>query len=310
MAYSILIIFSLACLFTGSEGAWSYGETNGPSTWANTYPACAGSMQSPIPLFTTNTSIDLTLAKFASTSFTSSTPTASTIKNTGYSLMVSLTGGYTLSTSTAQKLTGNYQLEQFHLHWGDNTTGGSEHTLNDVRYFSELHFVHRNTKYSDMATAAAQPDGLMFFAFFVQDNSFFDNLQIAGLTQFLPNVTFLNEEVAIPVVPNYNHVPSAVVGDYFRYKGSLTTPGCQESVLWYVFQTPVSISAAQANLLRYGNSIYSSADGSTPLLNNYRPLQDPGNRNISRTFSFGSASFQSSSYHLVAICIMFVASVL
>ena len=30
---------------------------------------------------------------------------------------------------------GNYILAQFHMHWGDDVRGGSEHTLNDKRYF-------------------------------------------------------------------------------------------------------------------------------------------------------------------------------
>ena len=37
--------------------------------------------------------------------------------------------------------------------------------------------------------------------------------------------------------------------DYFRYSGSLTTPGCYESVTWTVFRNPISISQAQVGLL-------------------------------------------------------------
>ena len=34
-------------------------------------------------------------------------------------------------------------------------------------------------------------------------------------------------------------------GDYYRYYGSLTTPGCNEVVQWTIFTTPIPISAKQ-----------------------------------------------------------------
>jgi len=42
-------------------------------------------------------------------------------------------------------------------------------------------------------------------------------------------------------------VSSALESSYYRYFGGLTTPGCQEIVVWTVFTKPIGISADQVN---------------------------------------------------------------
>ena len=54
----------------------------------------------------------------------------------------------------------------------------------------------------------------------------------------------------------------------FRYKGSLTTPGCFEVVTWHVLQEPVTASSEQINGF------------SAVFPNNYRPVQDLGRRYV------------------------------
>ena len=38
-------------------------------------------------------------------------------------------------------------------------------------------------------------------------------------------------------------------GDFFNYKGGLTTPACYEVVTWFVFQQPIKISRTQVRKL-------------------------------------------------------------
>lgn len=81
-----------------------------------------------------------------------------------------------------------YNLVQFHLHWGKDSSRGSEHTVRNkkygkfntirhlfqtkhnsyVRYAAELHLVHYNAKYGNLANAVQNSDGLAVLGVFIQ----------------------------------------------------------------------------------------------------------------------------------------------
>ena len=85
---------------------------------------------------------------------------------------------------------------------------------------------------------------------------------------------------------------------YYHYDGSLTTPGCQETVMWYILTEKLSISEQQVNLflivyfivlfylLTYflfflQLSIFKSVGTNNGTLNfNHRPTQTVGERTI------------------------------
>ena len=60
-----------------------------------------------------------------------------------------------------------------------------------------------------------------------------------------------------------------------RYRGSLTTPGCNEIVTWSVLQRTAPVSEAQLNVLR----ALTTSDGFT-MGNNYRPVTPLNGRKI------------------------------
>ena len=66
-------------------------------------------------------------------------------------------------------LPDTFTVGQMHLHWAQNGqafgNGGSEHLLNSMRFWGELHVVCFNDKYSE--GHLDQPDGLAVLGFFV-----------------------------------------------------------------------------------------------------------------------------------------------
>lgn len=74
-------------------------------------------------------------------------------------------------------------------------------------------------------------------------------------------------------------LPWTTLHKYFRYHGSLTIPGCQESVTWTLFKESVKISSAQMKSLRN----LTNASGKQ-LVNNYRPVQPLNKRTVKNSF--------------------------
>ncbi|XP_046839824.1 carbonic anhydrase 2-like [Xenia sp. Carnegie-2017] len=77
-----------------------------------------------------------------------------TVTNNGHTYVTSSISNYNpVPFISGGGLPGTYQLAQFHFHWGNDSTKGSEHTVNGKKYAAELHLVHVNTKYSGLNEA-------------------------------------------------------------------------------------------------------------------------------------------------------------
>lgn len=67
-------------------------------------------------------------------------------------------------------------------------------------------------------------------------------------------------------------------GAIFSYLGSLTTPGCAETVIWYVAQHPIQISSVDFDRLHQDLVEYHITDNG----NNARPTQPLNGRTVVR----------------------------
>uniref|UniRef100_A0A0M3HYF4 Carbonic anhydrase n=1 Tax=Ascaris lumbricoides TaxID=6252 RepID=A0A0M3HYF4_ASCLU len=236
------------------------GRFTGPCHWPN----ANGLHQSPI-------NIDLGCVKrvtnYAPLKFHHySHPFNGEIVNNGHSVQIT-----PQFTSDAPKISGGgldqvYHLVQYHFHWGQQDSEGSEHTLAGLHYPAELHLVHKGD---------SDPEKIAVVAVFLILGSDDKALKVeAGML----------EKVAIP--SSSATIEHAVVehklphnkNSFWRYTGSLTTPPCSEGVTWTVFTEPVSITKEQLALFR---SVRDKPDH--VLEKNYRPVQKLNDREYKAT---------------------------
>ncbi|XP_028400293.1 carbonic anhydrase 1-like [Dendronephthya gigantea] len=265
-------LFFVLVGYTAAAGDTKWDHTSvkyGVYTWAKHFPQCNGTRQSPIDIKDPTYNKDLGNIAFQNYGAIPSNVNV-IAKNTGHSYSVSFTG-FTASNTpkiSAGGLPGEFKLAAFHFHWGSNHTLGSEHFVNGKSYPSELHLVHLNSKYASVSVGLTKSDGLAVLGVLLKQgkrNSNFDFLHHEK-----NNVTEPNSEAKFNLTSLMGLLP--VDKSFYRYNGSLTTPGCQEVVTWTVFSHPVEIAHEQLEELRNVKFV-DPMNMTKPLVNNHRPIQ-------------------------------------
>jgi len=280
-----------------ARASWGYTALNGPATWPGTYATCAGTSQSPINIVSSSAVAadpgSLVLGAYDSAM-------TGEITNNEHTITFTYTGGIQPYVTGGRLPAGDtFQFLQLHWHWGSASNQGSEHTVDGKEYPAEVHLVHWNTKYADVTEAVSKDDGLAVLGFFYEVSSA-DNGNLDAMLGVVNQVK--NRQLQINAQnrrknkgkrnnlsraeTNSATVPGSIrldqllpstglPDDYYYYKGSLTTPTCDEVVLWTVFPTTVPISEAQLNIFR------TLKDSNSVTLNdNYRPPQALNGRTV------------------------------
>lgn len=165
-----------------------------------------------------------------------------TVKNSGH--------GFSVSGDQMAKLRlhhgglkAEYILAQFHYHWGQNRDG-SEHRFYGVQNAGELHLVHYHSDFDGLGSAleSGRNDALAVVGVMLEqakrEPMGHEKLLIGATkhTMMAGNETnFDFEETTIhDLLPHNLH-------EFFRYEGSLTTPTCNEQVVWTVLNEKSTI---------------------------------------------------------------------
>ncbi len=220
---------------------WGYEAAGGPAHWAEIAPACAGSVQSPINLWSSTLHQgDKAHLKL------DYVPVHFNVSNNGHTVQANPID----AAESGIVLDGErFTLKQFHVHTP------SEHQIDGHAHDMELHLVH--------ASASGKTAVVGVFFDTGNHNEALDELftDIPGVLAAAGSTITLDKRIdPAALLPSH--------GQIARYTGSLTTPPCTEGVLWNLELQPMQLSAVQLQALR---SVYP---------HNNRPVQPFNGRHL------------------------------
>ncbi|CAF1174857.1 unnamed protein product [Adineta ricciae] len=216
-------------------------RNNGPDVWSELYPTCGGQQQSPINILTACT----TYRKFPSFAFESGYYHQHnfSLLNNGHTIVGTFASEKQLSSLRLRggDLKGTFDFVNFHLHWGENHKSGSEHEINGRPFPGEIHFVYTNHLTNQTAVLG------IFMKSTAYDNET-ENMNMQSIDaetrqewlRFFDHAQNLTTEGSSTILSlNLEYLMGENLHDFWRYKGSLTTPPCTEGIIWTIFKEPI-----------------------------------------------------------------------
>jgi carbonic anhydrase len=152
------------------------------------------------------------------------------IENLGHTVQLDFAEG---STITQDDTTFNFKQCHFHT--------PSEHLIDGMTFPMEMHIVNMMPNEDKNATPQYLVVGVLFKE--GKENKF--------ITDFLGAIPKEEDETAalkagsVKLADLFGAIPKEVRGNYYHYKGSLTTPPYTESVRWYIAKHIFEASVAQ-----------------------------------------------------------------
>ncbi|CAM4706802.1 unnamed protein product [Leuciscus chuanchicus] len=299
----LLVTFLAALLCPSVHSGVSSVDFN---TWSQIAPqSCNGSSQSPVNIVTTNVQGNPNLTSFNFTGFDDNS-TFLSITNSGDSVVVNLDDEK--MTVQGGDLPGLYNTKQFHLHWGNGSSSpGSEHTVDGKQYLMELHIVNVHSKYNGSvaaALAANDSTGLAVLGFFIEGTNEQNKTKSWDiLTSFLTQISFSGNSTTdiMDQITMDGLLEGVNRTKYYRYQGSLTTPNCNEAVIWTVFKDTIKVSQDFIN--RFSTSTFFKAIPSVLTTNNFRGVQ-PLNGRVVTSQEVKPSSATTSTISIITVLLL------
>ncbi|KAA8594177.1 carbonic anhydrase 4b [Etheostoma spectabile] len=279
--FTMLLVPVLFCFASFSKvvsGAdWCYQSQvtcnhtcTGPEEWGVVSQYCSGRSQSPVNIVTRRVLPDERLTPFHFTGYQE--VFHGRLINNGHTVQLDLPSSIRIEEGN---LVTSYKAVQLHLHWGKDGGPGSEHTIDGEQFPMEMHIVHIKEEHNNLSQAVEDRTGVAVLGFLFEEsksaNKKFDPLinALNNITQPTNSTTLTGVSLEMLIPPQKN------MTKYFRYDGSLTTPDCDEAVVWSLFENTVPLSRNQ--LAAFSKLQFSNGK---QMVGTYRPVQPLNTRQV------------------------------
>ncbi|CAC5400874.1 unnamed protein product [Mytilus coruscus] len=215
---------------------WTYEGVSGAENWGKTideWLICSnGKFQSPIDINTSHLLYDPNLDPF----YIIPRKVSGNITNTGRGITVDVEDGPIVFSGP---LKYRHKITQLKVHFGHNHSKGSEHSIDGRRFPAEIHLITYNVDlYHNLSQALDSFHGVAIIAIFckygVPSNEAFQLM-----SKYTEIVRLKGQTTTISGIPLEILFPNT--DQYLTYHGSLTTPGCSESVTWIILNRPINV---------------------------------------------------------------------
>nr|XP_027206250.1 carbonic anhydrase 7-like [Dermatophagoides pteronyssinus] len=141
-----------------------------------------------------------------------------------------------------------YRFLQFHFHWRNSHSSGSEHAIDGRKFTMEMHIVHQNVRYDKneaLFNRILAGDLFTVIAVFFNETDH-HNHDLDPIIKHLHKIINIDSEYTLEQpIQLKNLLPIEKQINFLRYYGSYTTPDCQEIVTWIIYPKPLDITSEQ-----------------------------------------------------------------
>ncbi|XP_013408373.1 carbonic anhydrase-related protein 10 [Lingula anatina] len=266
-------------------GWWTYEGISGPDYWGLAYREwyiCSkGKHQSPINIEPKTLLFDPNLKHI----HIDKHRVHGYLTNTGHDVTfyVDQSSSPKIINITGGPFSYTYRVTEIHLHFGSIDNWGSEHSVDGYKYPAEIQILGYNSDlYSNMSEAETSPAGLAIVSLLAKVDRT-GNKEFEKLLKDIRGITYKGDKVKVSHLSIHELLPPTQ--SFMTYDGSLTWPGCYETVTWVIMNKPMYMTRDQISSLRDVKSNLKEK-AKVPMVDNVRPTVSQNHRVVRTNINF------------------------